>query len=744
MSTKIKYSKKLLKEFEDDPVVKAESFTLPKLETFLLDCNHAYYNTDKPLLTDNTFDILIDYLKTKDPNNKVLNQIGAIITDVESKVKLPYHCGSMDKIKPGSSALNNYLKKYSGPYTLSEKLDGLSGLVKFSIDESNDENDNINNTDNLIMNLYSRGDGNTGQDISHLLSFLKMSNDSLKKLKLKIKKWILDNDNENNELCLRGEIIMKKNVFESKYKNKYPKARSLVAGIVNSKASNFNKLESRNIAKDIDLCFYQVVYPNNLKANEQFKVLKNLGLFSAKNEILDINKVILRNNFKLNTKGDSVKSENKVNKIKLEEDKLSNTNTSIDILKEKLLSYKNSSLYEIDGIIIADNSKVYLPNKSGNPKHAVAFKMQLDDQTQNTIIEEIEYNVSKNGVLKPRIKFKPIKIGGDNIMYATGFNAKFIKDNVLGPGAKIEIIRSGDVIPYVNKVLSPSTNKKWHQPSIDYIWNETGVDALVKNLEDAPEILSKSILHFFNTMDIDGMKIGTINRLINAGFDSLISIFRLETENLLDIEGFQIKSATKLVENIKAMLAKEYPLSKIMTASNVFTNFGQKKIKLITNVYNYKKIMENTPSKLTINELIEIEGYSTKSSNMFLKKLPEFKEWYKNHSMLKIDNKSSKNPNKNPNKNSNNNLNPNNDSEQKTKKQKVSIINGYKIVFTGFRDKDLESKVEELGGEITSTVSKNTNILVVKDKESTSSKITKAKSLKINIKSIEEFKKLII
>ena len=570
-----------------------------------------------------------------------------------------------------------------------------------------------------------------------------MSNDSLKKLKLKIKKWILENDNENNELCLRGEIIMKKNVFESKYKNKYPKARSLVAGIVNSKASNFNKLESRNIAKDIDLCFYQVVYPNNFKANEQFKVLKKLGLFSAKNEILDINKVILRNNFKLNMKGDSVKSKNKVNKIKLGEDKLPNANTSIDILKEKLLSYKNSSLYEIDGIIVADNSKVYLPNKSGNPKHAVAFKMQLDDQTQNTVIEEIEYNVSKNGVLKPRIKFKPIKIGGDNIMYATGFNAKFIKDNVLGPGAKIEIIRSGDVIPYVNKVLSPSTNKKWHQPSIDYIWNETGVDALVKNLEDAPEILSKSILHFFNTMDIDGMKIGTINRLINAGFDSLISIFRLETENLLDIEGFQIKSATKLVENIKAMLAKEYPLSKIMTASNVFTNFGQKKIKLITNVYNYKKIMENTPSKLTINELVEIEGYSTKSSNMFLKKLPEFKEWYQNHSMLKIDNKIGKNTNKNPNKKSSNNPNLTNDSEQKTKKQKVSRIIGYKIVFTGFRDKELESKVEELGGEITSTVSKNTNILVVKDKESTSSKITKAKSLKINIKSIEEFKKLI-
>ena len=100
---------------------------------------------------------------------------------------------------------------------------------------------------------------------------------------------------------------------------------------------------------------------------------------------------------------------------------------------------------EIDGIIIADNSKVYLPNKSGNPKHAVAFKMQLDEQTQTTVVEKVEYNVSKNGVLN-LIKFKPVKIGGDTIMYATAFNAKFIKDNLLRSWIKIEIIRSGDTL----------------------------------------------------------------------------------------------------------------------------------------------------------------------------------------------------------------------------------------------------------------------------------------------------------
>ena len=313
-------------------------------------------------------------------------------------------------------------------------------------------------------------------------------------------------------------------------------------------------------------------------------------------------------------------------------------------------------------------------------------------------------------------------------MYATAFNAKFIKDNLLGPGSKIEIIRSGDVIPYINKVVTPSTNKEWYQPTIEYKWNESGVDALVKNMEDAPQIISKTILHFFNTMEVDGIKIGTINRLIESGFDTVKTICNLKTENLMDIEGFQVKSATKLVKNITDMKSKEYPLSLIMTASNVFTNFGQKKIKLVTNTYNYNRIMNNQPSKLTQDDLISIEGYSNKSAKLFLTKLPDFKKWHKEHSFLKI-NKDSANKNKNTN-----------GSSQKNKIQKVSAINNYKIVFTGFRDKSLESKVEELGGEIQSGVSKNTNILVVKDKDSTSSKITKAKTLNVTIKDIEEFK----
>ena len=702
-----KYNKTILKEFEKNPVQKCESLNITDLERFILDCNHAYYNTDKPLLTDKTFDIIVDYLKTKSPDSKILQQIGAVITDAESKVKLPAYCGSMDKIKPGSPALKNYLKKYLGPYVVSEKLDGLSGLLKLYIDVDN----------KLKMNLYTRGNGLVGQDISHLCSFIKLSELPIVSLKKKVKSWILSNNKESNEIIIRGEIIIKKSVFESKYKDKYPKARSLVAGIVNSKASNFNKPSQRAIAKDIDFCIYQIVSPSNFKPLDQFNTIKEMGFLTAKFELLDLNKMIMKNSLKSETKTNFSKE-----KDGGEQNKPTFLTDPVLILQEKLIKYKNDSLYEIDGIIIADNSKVYLPNKSGNPKHAVAFKMQLDDQTQITVVEKIEYNVSKNGVLKPRIKFKPVKIGGDTIMYATAFNAKFIKDNTLGIGSKIEIIRSGDVIPYINKVLSKSKNNEWQEPTIEYFWNESGVDALVKNIEDAPQILSKNILHFFNAMEVDGIKIGTINKLINAGFDSIKTICNLKVENLLDIEGFKIKSATKLITNLKTMIDKEYPLPQIMTSSNIFTNFGLRKIMLATNTFKNEHIMNDKPSKITESDLLKIEGYSTKSAKLFLEKLPKFKEWHKNHSFLKI---LSSNQKKN---------------EADKSKKKRSNIYGLNIIFTGFRDKELEKQVIELGGSIQSGVNKNTNILVAKDVNSTSSKITTAKKNKVQIKSLNEFK----
>ena len=109
------------------------------------------------------------------------------------------------------------------------------------------------------------------------------------------------------------------------------------------------------------------------------------------------------------------------------------------------------------------------PRTDKNPEHAFAFKMVISDQVAEAKVVDVEWNISKTGYLKPRVEIEPIRLGGVTIKHATGFNGNFIESNKIGIGAIIEIIRSGDVIPYIKSVITPAETAK--MPNIPYKWN---------------------------------------------------------------------------------------------------------------------------------------------------------------------------------------------------------------------------------------------------------------------------------
>ena len=78
--------------------------------------------------------------------------------------------------------------------------------------------------------------------------------------------------------------------------------------------------------------------------------------------------------------------------------------------------------------------------------------MVLNEQTANVKVINVEWNASKHGYMIPRIQFESVNIGGAVLSFTTGFNGKYIVDNKIGKGAVLKIIRSGDVIPKVEKV----------------------------------------------------------------------------------------------------------------------------------------------------------------------------------------------------------------------------------------------------------------------------------------------------
>lgn len=708
----MKVSIELLNKIEKDTLEEGKKLTQKQLENVILEASNAYYNTDTPILSDIAFDTLYELLKDKYPSSSALDKIGSQIpVNASNKVLLPYHLGSMDKIKPGSNHLRIWLQKYhNGPLCISEKLDGLSGLLVISCnlkleDLLNNNYDLGELNDLFVMKFYTRGDGKVGQNISHLIPYINCFKNNKRKLMspLFLKKVItLMKMKKILELSLRGEIIITKDNFENKYKHKYPKARSLVAGIVNSKPETIQKAKIQSIANDLLFVVYQVINPSKLTHYQQFNLSDtNLGMLTANYQKWEV---------------------------------LYNGELTSGRLQELLIAYKEKSDYEIDGIIIADDSKIYPIVTSGNPKYAVAFKMLLDEQIKTTIVEEVEYNVSKNGILKPRVKFQPVKIGGDTIMYATGFNAKFIKDNKIGAGASIKIVRSGDVIPYISSILTPSKNGKWQEPSIPYYWNTSKVEAYAENKEELPEYQMKQLYQFFTNLDVDGIKKGTIERLMNAGFNTISLILNLKVENLLPVEGFQLKSATKLLESIHNKVLKiEHPLYKIMNASNIFTNFGLKKLMLITNNIPQNKILNAPLDELKIRDITQIEGFSTISGMLFLKNLSKFRKWLEEFPNLKI--KST-------------NISKDKDNTTPTSIDISKLNRDYlrkNIVLTGFRDKELEHLLENIYRcKIQSGIRGNTNILIAKDIEGNSSKINKAKSIGIKVISYSKVKKDII
>ena len=247
-------------------------------------------------------------------------------------------------------------------------------------------------------------------------------------------------------------------MFEQKYKSTFANPRNMVAGIINHKTINDSVVDLHFIA-------YEVIIPE-LKPSEQ---LNYLGTINVERVLYEVSNSI-----------------------------------SNEMLSNLLVEWRKSYIYEIDGVIVTDD-KIY-PRKSGNPEHAFAFKMVLSDQIAEAKVVDVLWTPSKDGYLKPRVQIEPINLGGVTIEFATGFNGAFIKDNNIGIGTTIELIRSGDVIPHIKSVTVPADEPK--MPNVPYKWNDSHVDIMLENASDDPTVKEKNITGFFRGIGVEGLSSG--------------------------------------------------------------------------------------------------------------------------------------------------------------------------------------------------------------------------------------------
>lgn len=624
--------------------------TLKYLLDKINDANISY-RMGSPIISDKEYDTLIDELSIIDPNNSLLNSIGFKIND-SRKSKLPIEMRSMNKVKSIEEIKDWFRTKNivkCAQLVITPKYDGLSLCVN-----------------ELTGEAWTRGDGEYGQK----------SDEHYKLIKNKFFDWI---ELSQNGLITEprvdfqlpftytfGEVMMPKKTFLEKYSNDFANPRNLVAGLLNSK-------EATEPLKDL----VYIKYGAYTKSDK----------FGFKSSILD----------ELN-KGQSIKVPYETTSIgKLTE----------DYLQELFTRWSQD--FEIDGLII-EVDHIGIQNdlgretSSNNPCYARAYKSPNFEQTAESEIMEIDWMISKNGLLKPIARLSPVKLDGATISNVTCNNARFVKDMGLGKGSIVKIKRSGMVIPLIVDVIKPVDFVLPTIEGVEIDWNENGVELITLTETDEQKI--KKIVSFFEILEADNFGEGVIRQIWEAGYKTIKDFLSLNETELSKIDRFGKRKSTIVYNSIQKCI-KDVSLSKLQHASGIFVGLGSKKLALL----------EHFSAKPSIEDVMVIDGFAETSAKSYIDGYDSFFDFIKD---LPITIKSETNPEK-----------------------KGNLLDGTSFVFTGVRLPEYEKIIVDNGGKIGSSVSKNTTHLVMKSIGSGSSKEKKAIDLGIKIITVEDLEKII-
>jgi NAD-dependent DNA ligase len=617
---------------------------IEQIKEQIIKANDAY-RLGNPIISDKEYDLLVDELSLLSPTDELLTKVGHSVSDESRKSKLPIEMASMNKIK-SMDDINDWCRlkgiSKNEVVIITPKFDGLSLCVNELTDDA-----------------FTRGDGEYGQK----------SNEHYKLIGNKLYE---DTDDLMSPIAFTftyGEVMMSKSTFMKKYSSDFANPRNLVAGLLNSK-------EATQSLKDCNYIKYGAI---------PFGVFKDE--FKTKEDIL-------------NYLNQNQKEEVRNFKCKISE-------LTEDILIE--LFHNWSINYEIDGLIIEINDlslqdKLGRETSSNNPVWARAFKHPSFEQSAETEVIGISWNISKQGLLKPILHISPVKLDGVTVSNVTGNNARFVKDMGLGIGAKVVVKRSGMVIPIIADVLE---TVEFIQPTIEGVeldWNENGIE-LITLTETDDQKLKKNI-SFFEILESDNVSEGVITQLWDAGYKTISDILKLTTSDLEKIDRFGKRKAKIVYDSIQKSVSN-VQLSKLQHATGIFKGLGSKKLVLL----------EDFVTKPTVEQVMSIEGFAEISAKSYVDSYDEFFNFVKD---LPI-----------------------------TITEKVEVVktgndlDGKQFVFTGVRRKDLEEVIVSRGGVIGGSVSKNTTHLVMKSKGSGSSKETKAISLGVAILTVEELENLL-
>ena len=391
------------------------------------------------------------------------------------------------------------------------------------------------------------------------------------------------------------------------------------------------------------------------------------------------------------------------------------------VLKDKDLinmvetRHKNSE-YELDGIILTqmDNIEKGFVGGSINPKCSRKFKIGIYNNEAESTVTNINWQISRWGVFTPVLEIEPVEVAGALISNITAHNYANVLATKCGIGAKIKFKRSGLVIPKLEEVITPSQN--YNLPAcncitdgVDLIFAEENPHENEELSQIAREQEIRALEYFGQKLEIEQLGYGNCAKLWDFYFfgDDIcltpVDFFNIPDEVFLETIG---KNGEKI---ISSLAVKKSALTEVLlaTATGAFgPDMGERVLQSVWDKYGR---LEN----MTQEELLEIPGFAAARIKQYL----NMQENWSNIKNFAVD------------------LVNFTDSTKQTMSDKFA---GMVVCFSGVRDKELMKKINENGGIATDNWSKTVNCLVLKDKNSTSSKALKARAMGIKILDLEE------
>ena len=650
------------------------------------DHNYQYYVLDNPIISDSEYDKLFKELESLEKQNpdfiipeSPTQRIGA--KPIESFGTVTHRITMMSLANAMSSdelnAFDERIKKKLNAsenieYVVEPKLDGLAVELIYE--------------NGIFVNGSTRGDGNTGEDITSNLKTINAI------------PLILRNDiiSIPDLLEVRGEVFIRKEDFEILNSKRLQSDQQPFANARNAAAGSLRQLDPNVTSKrSLSIYCYQagIIDEINLNTHSEFlQCLKNWGL--------------------------PVNPEVKIVK---------GIKKAIDFHK-KLETKRNEFPYEIDGSVIKVNSlslRDELGARSRSPRWAIAGKFRAQQVT--TIINGIFASVGRTGAVTPVARLEPVEVGGVTVTNATLHNQDEIDRKDIRIGDTVIIERSGDVIPKVIKVVQEKRTKDVkvyhlpnHCPECNSELNRPENEVVFRCLNySCPGKIKGIIKHFVskNALDIDGLGEKLIDQLVNERIINTVDdLFRINKDQLANLERMGNKSADNIIESINN--SKQTSFSRFIYALGI-RHVGEHTSKLLERAYkaDFELLLEATFEDL---ESIEEIGPIVAESII---------EFWNDESNKNIANSCFALGVK---------LEKNNETEVQTLSGKIFVFTGSLEIFTRKQAKDI---VERLGGRANNSVSKNTNYVVAG--AGSGAKLDKAKQLGVDIINEHEFEKLV-